>query len=109
MIREKVTTSKLMSSLVSISRFNRGEANKIFNEVDQNGVKVVLKNNEPVSVLMSPAYYEELMEALEDYALYFEAEKRMKVAQDHYLSSEEVMAELGINDADLDDVEVEIE
>lgn len=46
----------------------------------------------------------------EDDALYFEAEKRMKnAASEGFISSEKVYADLGINESDLDDIEVEIE
>ncbi len=109
MIKQKQSISKLMNSLVPVSRFNRGEANKIFKEVNKVGVKIVLKNNEPISVLLSPSRYEEIMEALEDYVLFFEAEKRVASANGEYISSDEVLANLGLNDSDLDDVEVEIE
>lgn len=99
----------LFDSLIPISRFNRGEANKIFDEVGRSGLKIVLKNNSPVSVLLSPSRYNEILDALEDYALYFEAEKRMAASKDNYLTSAEVLSSLGISDSDLDEVEVEIE
>ncbi len=40
--------------IVPVSRFNRGEAIKIFNELAQTGAKIVMKNNAPVSIIMSP-------------------------------------------------------
>lgn len=50
------------------------------------------------------------MEMLSDYALYAEAEKRMAENKDaENLSHEEMMKELGLTDADLADVEVDIE
>lgn len=46
----------------------------------------------------------------EDDALCFEAERRMKSAESEgFISSEKVYADLGINESDLDDIEVEIE
>ncbi|MBN2259774.1 MAG: type II toxin-antitoxin system Phd/YefM family antitoxin [Clostridiales bacterium] len=98
-----------MDSLVSISRFNKGEAKKVFEEVNESGQKIVLKNNKPISVLMSPSRYDEIMEALEDYVLYFEAEKRLIPEKNQYLPTNEVLNELGIDESDLDDIEVEIE
>lgn len=109
MMKEKAPIGSIKNSLVSISRFNRGEATKIFKEVDKVGVKYVLKNNEPISVLMSPSRYEEIMEALDDYMLFFEAEKRVAEDNSRYISSDEVFSALGISDSDLDDIEVEIE
>lgn len=100
----------VMKAIVPITRFNKGEANRIFDEVEASGTKVVMKNNRPACILMSPAKYESLMEMLSDYILQEEAESRMA----HYdsqetVSHEELMAELGISDEDLSDVEVEIE
>lgn len=100
----------VMKAIVPITRFNKGEANRIFDEVEASGTKVVMKNNRPACILMSPAKYESLMEMLSDYILQEEAESRMA----HYdsqetVSHEELMAELGISDEDLYDVEVEIE
>ena len=73
-------------------------------------MKIVLKNNVPVGVLIAPEQYEAMVEMLEDYALYIEAEKRMKNAEGKRpRTHEEVMRSLGISDSDLDDVEVDIE
>ena len=100
----------VMNSIVPISRFNRGEANKIFEEVSETGVKIVLKNNIRVGVLVEPQHYDEMVEMLEDYSLLFEAEQRMKKAgSDGYISEEQVLAKLKIDRSDLDDVDVEIE
>jgi PHD/YefM family antitoxin component YafN of YafNO toxin-antitoxin module len=109
MMNQKLSASTIMDSLVSISRFNKGEAKKVFEEVNEVGQKIVLKNNKPISVLMSPSRYEEIMETLEDYVLYFEAEKRLASTKNQYISTNEVLNELGIDESDLDDIEVEIE
>ena len=100
---------EIMDAIVPISRFNRGEASKIFEEVDARGVKVVLKTNTPVCVLMQPARYEEMVDALEDYALFFEAQQRLKQAGSKTISQEEVLKDLGLTQADLDQVEVDLE
>lgn len=109
MTRSETSIKNVINSLIPITRFNRGEANKIFDEVSDNGIKIVLKNNSPISVLMSPSRYEEMIEALEDYALFFEAEKRIAASDNKYISQEEVLSNLGINESDLDKVEIEIE
>lgn len=100
----------VMKAIVPITRFNKGEASRIFDEVEASGTKVVMKNNRPACILMSPEKYEALMEMLSDYVMQEEAEVRMA----HFDSSEtmsqrEVMESLGITDADLEDIEVEIE
>jgi antitoxin StbD len=71
----------------------------------------VLKNNVPACVLVKPERYEEMIEMLEDYALFFEAEKRMKNAVSKgFISQEQILNELGIRESDLDDeVDVDIE
>ena len=59
----------VMRSIVPITRFNKGEANRIFDEVESSGTKIVMKNNRPACVLMSPEKYEVLMEMLSDYIM----------------------------------------
>lgn len=109
MAKEIISVKSIMNSIVPITRFNRGEASKIFDEVEENGFKVVLKNNSPACVLVKPKLYEAMVEALEDYALYFEAEKRTKNAKtEGYISFDQVMTNLGIEESDLDDIEVEL-
>jgi PHD/YefM family antitoxin component YafN of YafNO toxin-antitoxin module len=57
---DKIKVSSLVNSIVPISRFNRGEASKIFEEVSSDGYKVVVKNNKPSCILMSPKKIREL-------------------------------------------------
>jgi len=107
---ESVSKSGVMNSLVPISRFNKGEANKIFEEVKESGIKIVLKNNSPACVLLTPETYEQMLETIEEYRLYLEAEKRMENAKpEDFISHDKVLDELGINKTDLDNTEVEIE
>ena len=100
----------VMKSIVPITRFNKGEANRIFDEVAADGTKIVMKNNRPACVLLAPDKYESLMEMLSDYILQEEAELRMSQSDLRDTSSrEDIMKELGITQADLDAVDVEIE
>lgn len=97
---------EMMNLIVPITRFNRGEANKIFDEVKETGVKAVIKNNVRVGVIMEPKQYDEMVELLEDYALFFEAEQRTKKAEkEGFLSEQQVMDQLHIREEDLDDIE----
>lgn len=111
MINNNLSMKKLMNQIVPISRFNKGEASKICEEVQETGVKAVLKNNVRVMMLVEPNQYDEMVELLEDYALLFEAEERMKTAESEgFLSQEQVMEKHNISQADLDntaDVEIE--
>ena len=100
----------MMNSMIPITRFNKGEASKIFEEVELTGTKIVVKNNNPACVLISPAQYESLMEMLSDYMLYTEAENRMaNNNSNENISHEDLMKELDITQDDLDAVDVEIE
>lgn len=109
-MQNQVSIVGMMKAMIPITRFNRGEAAKIFDEVEASGTKVAVKNNKPACVLVAPEKYEAIMEMLADYQLLLEAQSRME----HYdkresKSQEEVMRDLGITDADLDEVDVEIE
>ena len=89
----------VMKSIVPITRFNKGEANRI-----------VMKNNRPTCVLMSPNQYESLMEMLSDYIMQEEADNRMaRCNPEETISQDDMIRELGLTREDLDDVEVEIE
>lgn len=101
--------NSILSQLVPISRFNKGEANKIFDEVKEEGVKIVLKNNLPACVLIAPELYESLMESLNDYYLICEADNRMENAvKGDFVSSEDVLGELDLDPDALNNTEVEI-
>lgn len=101
--------NNILNHLVPISRFNKGEANKIFEEVKAEGVKIVLKNNLPACVLINPELYESLMETLNDYYLMCEADNRMKNAdRGDFISSDDVLNELGLDPETLNGIEVEI-
>ncbi|MHB8075564.1 type II toxin-antitoxin system Phd/YefM family antitoxin [Desulfosporosinus fructosivorans] len=91
--------SGAMNSLVPISRFNKGEANKIFEEVRETGFKIVLKNNTPTCVLLTPEAYEQMLETLENYRLLVEAETRLENAKgEDFIPAEQAMQELGISE-----------
>lgn len=96
---------------ISISLFNRGLAGKIFAEVRKTGAKVVMKNNLPEVVIMSPEEYIKLMDEVNDARLLKIASKRMS----HYdpsttTSYEEINKKYGIVAEDLNDYdEVEFE
>lgn len=110
MERNYGSVKALSNTIVSISRFNRGEASRIFDEVRRTGVKVVLKNNAPSCVLVEPSRYDEMLEALEDYALFFEAERRMnKPDSGQTLPRQDVLDRLGVTPEDLEGVEVDVE
>lgn len=107
---DQLSTVSMMKRMIPITRFNKGEANKIFDEVRASGTKIVVKNNHPACVLMSPEQYESLVEMLSDYLLMNEADKRLAENNDvENISHEEMMNRLGITREELDATDVEIE
>lgn len=101
-------TKNILNLVVPISRFNKGEANRIFEEVNATGPKIVLKNNKPTCVLVPPEEYERMLERLEDYELLTEAQKRMENEPENTFSQEEIMKRFGITQEDLIDAEDDV-
>ena len=95
-----MSVDNIMNSIIPITRFNRGEASKIFDEVSESGVKIVFKNNVPACVLIDPKQYDEMINALEDYALLLEAQNRESKPQTA-VSETDVLSELGITEEEL--------
>lgn len=52
-----MTEKNLLNNLVSVTMFNQGQASKIFNRLQEEKQIVVLKNNIPTAVLLSPNEY----------------------------------------------------
>ena len=103
-----MNTVNVLDSIIPISLFNKGQANKIFAEVKKSGTKIVVKNNAPECILMSPQSYQQMMEEYENAILAAEAEKRL-AQKTEYISHEDVMKDFGLDSSDLDDVEVNLE
>ena len=103
--------TNLLQSLVPISQFNKGQAAKIFDRLHSERELIVLKNNQPSAIILSPEEYTRLTEIEEDYFLLLEANKRMEDNGNHKtLSFESVMSNLGISEDELLDTEdVDIE
>lgn len=103
--------TNVITNTISISMFNRGLAGKVFDDVKKCGTKVVIKNNTPECVLLSPDEYVKIMDELNDARLLALANERMNGFDSSSIMTEsDVMKELGINNNDLDDIDkVEIE
>jgi PHD/YefM family antitoxin component YafN of YafNO toxin-antitoxin module len=106
-------TGDLLKNMVSITELNKGKASKIIEEVKKTGYKVILKNNSPEAVLITPEQFEELIslrEEILDMTLGMEALKRMSNFNvEETISHEDILGELGISQDELDDIEVSIE
>ena len=59
---DALTATKMLNSFVPISRFNKGEAGKIIEEVKRDGIKVIVKNNAPECVMLTVEAYDKLVQ-----------------------------------------------
>lgn len=99
-------TADILQSLVPISQFNKGQAAKIFDRLHSEKELIVLKNNQPSAVILSPEEYKRLTEIEEDYFLLLEANKRMEDnGNNRTISFNSVMSHLGISEDELLDTE----
>lgn len=100
-----------IENTIPISQFNRGLAGKIFDEVKRHGAKVVMKNNSPECVLLSPQEYIHLLDELNDARLLATATQRMSnFSLSSVISQEQVDQEFGFSPEDYeqtDDIEFE--
>lgn len=71
-------TATLLTRLVPITQFNRGQASRIFDRLRAEPELIVLKNNQPSAVILSPDEYTRLAEIEENYKLLLEATKRLR-------------------------------
>lgn len=91
---------------VSISKFNKGLAGQIFEEVRRTGAKVVIKNNVPECVLLSPEEYINLIDQLEDAQDLIMALDRMSnFDPKNTISQEELYRKLGVTAEDIENME----
>ena len=95
-----------LQSLVPISQFNKGQAAKIFDRLHSEKELIVLKNNQPSAVILSPEEYTRLTEIEEDYFLLLEANRRIEENGDKKtVSLDSVMDHFGISKEELLDAE----
>ena len=92
-----------IDSMVPVTQFNKGHASKIFDRVKRDGQLVVLKNNAPSAVILSPAEYNRLTEIEENYYLLTLANERLQSCDDkNNLTEAEVMDRFGVTQSDID-------
>ena len=100
------SAANLLHSLVPISQFNKGQAAKIFDRLHSEKELIVLKNNQPSAIILSPEEYTRLTEIEEDYFLLLEANKRIEENGDKQtVPFDSVMRNLGISEQELLDTE----
>ena len=103
-------SSETLRSLVSISQFSKGQATQVFDRLKNEPQLVVLKNNVPAAILLSPDEFSRLAEIEENYRLLMLAQERLTVSSLEARNEVDVMRSLGITEEDVDaaeDVEIE--
>lgn len=81
-----------LDNLVSVSELSHGGVSKTLSRVGDNNPIVVMRNNKPAAIVISPDDYRRLTEAEEDFALYLEAEERMKKDDGTRLGMDDVLS-----------------
>jgi hypothetical protein len=94
-------TADILDSLVPITQFNRGQTSRIFNHLHSESRLIILKNNQPAAIILSPSESQRLSEIEEDYTLLLESTRRLKEDSSSTPSSKELMSELYISEVDL--------
>ncbi len=92
----------VLNSLVPITQFNRGQASRIFDRLHQEDMLIVLKNNQPTAVIMSPVEYSRLNEIEENYYLLLEAMRRLSDKDSQVTPIDDLLKEFDISDKDLE-------
>lgn len=95
-----------LNSLISVTQFNKGQASKIFDRLSTERQLIVLKNNIPSAVILSPEEFIRLSELAEDYYLLAEAQERLNNnTGKETLSLDSVMQSCGLTQADIENAE----
>ena len=94
-------TAEILNSLIPITQFNRGQASRIFDRLRSESRLIVLKNNQPAAVILSPAEYTRLSENAENYLLLIEAFERLDHNTAPTMAMANVLRELGITEREL--------
>lgn len=98
--------TNILQCLVPISQFNKGQASKIFDRLRSEKELIVLKNNQPSAIILSPEEYTRLTEIEEDYFLLLEANKRLEEnGSKPTVTLSSVLDELGITEKELEETE----
>lgn len=106
-----MTTSTILNSMIPVSRFNKGEAGRIFDDLSRDKTKIVIKNNMPIAVILSPETYARLIDEAADNILLAEATVRMtRSSQNDFISQADFMSAISITEEDINSIdEVEID
>ena len=104
-----ISAAELMESIVPITKLNQGGAGRIIDEVRKDGCRIIVKNNVPVAVILSPEEYKYMEEEIEDYRLLLEAQRRLKDSGKKNLSEAELLKKLGVSPDEIDSGSADID
>ena len=95
-----------IKNTISISLFNRGMAGKIFKMVKESGPKVVMKNNMPECVLLSPDEYVRLIDEANDAKLeLLTAQRLLHINTEEAIPASKVFEKYGISEKALENAD----
>ena len=85
----------ILNSTISISDLTRAGAKKIFDSLNKEESKIVLKNNKPVAALISTNRYQELLDKEEDLqllqmALSRKNENQSTISRDEFFKNNQI-------------------
>lgn len=104
-------SADILNDMVSQTDFSKGKTSDIFKKLQTSKRIVVLKNNKPSAILLSPDEYARLAEDEENLRLLLLAEKRLEESNGKSISFEEILKEDNLSLDDLralsNDVEIE--
>lgn len=66
-----------LDNIMSVSELSHGGVSKAVNRIGDGNPIVVMRNNKPAAIIITPDDYRRYTEADEDFALYLEAVERM--------------------------------
>lgn len=111
-MNELPSITDIFKNMISITDLNKGKGSKIIDDVKKTGYKVILKNNRPEAVLITPDRFEEMLslkDEIEDMNLGMEALRRLaNFNSDELISQEDILSEFGISPEELNSIDVEI-
>ena len=98
--------SAAIRDTIPISLFNKGLAGQVFSDVKDSGAKIVIKNNVPECVLLSPEAYLELIDEVNDTRLLSESINRLNnLDVSKLIPQDSVDERFGFTDDDLEGFE----
>ena len=93
----------VLNNIISISDFTRGKAGAAFERVRAGAPVIVVRNNTPAAVMVSPEEYDKLAEDSENLYLLELALQRLQASEfGDAIAFNTVMEELGVSQKELD-------